>query len=285
MSVLEAIFLGILQGLTEFIPVSSSGHLVLAQRVLGLEEGVFTFDVMVHLATALSVILVLRKDIGRIILDLAAAYKDILPMRRTRAGNPGVKLTMLIIAGSIPTFLMAILFKDFFEGLYVTGKSIGIEFIATGVLLWYAETVRNSGKGLGKMSYTDSVFIGFMQGTAILPAISRSGATIAGALIRGLKRDFAAKFSFLISLPAILGAAVFELIKLVDGGPGLSSVLQPEVVLGFLAALISGYLAVRFMLKVISTGSLKGFAYYVFLVGSIVLVDQIFFNRFFMPLW
>lgn len=265
MTLWEALILGLVQGLTEFLPVSSSGHLVLLQRLFGVNEAVLTFDVMVHLGTLLAVITVFRQDISAMI-------------RR-----PWDKLPRLIIVGVIPTAVIGFVFSDFFAKLFSTGQTLGIGFLVTGAILWLAESIRSRNRSLHSMTYGDAAFIGLMQGLAILPAVSRSGLTIAGALFRGLDRELAARYSFLLSLPAILGASVLEA-KDLSIGIGVEISLLPLLV-GIITASVSGYVAIKFMLRLLASGSIRKFSYYVWILGVLVLVDQLFTHRFFAPLF
>lgn len=268
MNIFEGIFLGLVQGLTEFLPVSSSGHLVLFQRLFGITEGVLTFDIAVHLATLAAVISIFRKDILQMIK------------------KPFGKLALLVIAGTVPTAVIGVAFNDLFDKLFETGASLGIEFILTGVVLLYADSVRTRNKGLDRMKFPDAVFIGTAQGLAILPAVSRSGLTITGALARGLDRQFAARFSFLVSIPAILGAAAKDCYQVVNRGEGLNLGVEPLVLAaGMAAAAVSGYFAVKFMLRLLAKGRLRVFSYYVFVLGALVLADQLFAGRFFYKLF
>ncbi|HEX3029795.1 MAG TPA: undecaprenyl-diphosphate phosphatase [Clostridia bacterium] len=259
MSVLQGLILGLIQGITEFLPISSSGHLVIFQRLFGLHEGVLTFDIAVHVSTLIAVICVFRKDVIYIIK------------------KPFGKLTLLIAAGTIPTVIMGLIFNKFFENLFESGATIGFEFLLTGVVLWYAENIKSKNKRLEKTTYLDAAIIGAAQGIAILPAVSRSGLTIAGALFRGLNREFAARFSFLISIPAILGAALLDVYKIIDGKS--AGVEAMPVIVGMIAAGIAGYISIRFMMRLISRGSLKLFAVYVLLVGLLIIVEQAFYGK------
>lgn len=264
MTVIQGFILGIIQGLTEFLPVSSSGHLVLFQRVFGLKEGVLTFDVAVHLATLIGVVAVFRDEIAAILK------------------KPFGKLPLLIIAGTIPTLIIGAVFGSLFKKLFESGISLGFEFILTGLVLLYAERVRVRKKGFDEMKYSDAATIGVAQGIAILPAVSRSGFTIAGGLLRGLNKEAALKFSFLLSIPTILAATAKDLYDFFSAGGGFAE--SPDMwplLAGILAAAFSGYFAVRFMLKIFSKASLKVFSYYVFALGALVLIDQVFFGRFF----
>lgn len=261
MSTIQAIILGIIQGLTEFLPISSSGHLVLFQKIFGINEPTLIFDTMVHVGTLAAVITVLWKEIFSLLK------------------KPFQKLTWLLIAGTIPTAIIGIIFKDSFEALYKSGRTLGFEFLATGFIILFAESLNTGRKNIRETSYLDAAFIGVMQGAAILPAVSRSGLTISGALLMGLDREFAAKFSFLLSIPAILGAAVFQTKDILEAGGG--RIITAPIVAGTIAAAVAGYFSVRFMIVLIKKGSMRYFAYYVFAVGALVLVDQYITHLFF----
>lgn len=263
MTILQGIILGLVQGLTEFLPISSTGHLVLFQRIFGLSAGTVSFDIAVHLATLVGVCIVLRAEILAILK------------------RPLGKLPLLIVAGTIPTLIIALLLSGLVEKFIESGKTIGLEFIVTGLVLLYAESVRTRNKGVEQTTYQDAAVIGVAQGLAVLPAISRSGLTLAGALARGLNREFALKLSFLMSIPAILAAAAKDGYDAVKGGGIAADIGMLPLAAGMLAAGISGYFVVKFMLKVFSKASLKGFSYYVFVLGALILIDQIFFHLFF----
>ncbi|WP_304242003.1 undecaprenyl-diphosphate phosphatase [Gracilinema caldarium] len=272
MSVFQAIFLGFLQGLTEFLPVSSSGHLVLVQKIMGISEPALLFDTLLHGGTLVAVLIVLWKDVWALLK------------------RPVQRLTGLLIAGTIPTVIIALLFKKAIEHAFTSGAFLGFGFLLTTVILLVAEWLssrKTKGRGESEMKYTDAVLIGTLQGVAIFPAVSRSGSTIAGALGVGLDREFAARFSFLLAIPAILGALVLQLKDLLPafkahdtealfGGTGLTAVLA-----GVLTAAIVGVFAVRFMLSIIRNKNLKGFAIYTGVLGILVLADQFFLHLFF----
>lgn len=255
MNLIQAIILGIVQGLTEFLPISSSGHLVLMQKVFGITEPTLIFDTSVHLGTLIAVFAVFKDDIIGILK------------------KPFQKLTWLLLAGTIPTAIIGIVFKDTFEQMFHSGSTLGLEFIATGVILLWSGVLKSGRKGVKETSYLDAVFIGIMQGAAIMPAISRSGLTISGALFRNLDREFAARFSFLLSIPAILGAAVFQTKDIMEMGGG-SGIGMGALVAGSLAAAFAGYVSIKYMLQVLRQGKLKFFAYYVFVLGALVILDQ-----------
>ncbi|MDS1029865.1 undecaprenyl-diphosphate phosphatase [Bacillota bacterium LX-D] len=261
MSIIQAIILGIVQGLTEFLPISSSGHLVLLQKFFGITNSSLAFDVILHFGTLIAVIIFFWSDIMYIIR------------------KPFGKLPVYLVIGTIPAVIAGLFLNDFFEKLFSSGQTLGLEFLATGAILWVAESLRSGHKGLKEITATDSLFIGVMQAIAILPAISRSGLTIAGSLFRGLDREFAARFSFLLSIPAILGATVLEGKKLATTGIPLDSILT--LLLGALAAAVAGYIAIKFMLAILNKGSLKVFSYYVFALGFLIILDQLLFHFFF----
>lgn len=265
MTTLQGIILGIIQGLTEFLPISSSGHLVLFQRLFGLKEGALTFAVAVHVATLIPVFILLWRDIWEMIR------------------KPFGKLTLLVVVGTIPTVIIGLSFSDLFDSLFQSGKSLAFEFIFTGAILLYAESAKSRDKKLETTTYIDAGVMGIAQGIAILPAVSRSGLTIAGALARGLNREFALKLSFLLSIPAILGSALLDAVDVAKTG-SLGVDIMP-LVAGMIAAAIAGYIAIKFMMKVLAKGSLKIFSYYVFVLGVLILFDQLVTHRFFAPLF
>lgn len=257
MEMFDAIVLGIVQGLTEFLPVSSSGHLVLAQKILGIEEPQLLFDTLLHLGTLAAVFIVLRKEIWELLK------------------KPFQRLTWLLVAATVPTVIIAVLFKDMIEEAFHSGASLGWEFLFTGAALVVAEKLSSragteAGKTEATMGWLDAAIIGVLQGVAIMPAVSRSGLTIAGSLARKLDRGFAARFSFLMSIPAILGAVVFQGKDLLEGAGALSA----PVIVGTLVAGAVGVFAVSTMMKIIAKKSLIGFAAYVAVLGVLVLVDQ-----------
>jgi len=283
MGIIEAIILGIVQGLTEFLPVSSSGHLVLLQKIFNINEPGLFYDTMLHLGTLTAVFVVLWKDIWALIK------------------KPIQKLTGFLILATIPAVIAALVFGDSIEEIFKSARFLGFCFLFTTVILITAEILSRKTKNnelltLNKekmtnteqitandlqtgyknektMSWFDALFIGIMQAIAIPPGISRSGATISGALFRRLDRDFAARFSFLLSIPAILGAVTLQTKDLVKNGAA-ESINIAAVTAGTLSAAIIGFFAVKFMLKIIREKSLFGFAVYTGILGVLVIIDQ-----------
>lgn len=251
MKLTEAVLLGLVQGLTEFLPVSSSGHLVVLQHFLRVPGADVVFDVFLHLATVLAVVLYFRKDLWEL-------------RRKPR-------LVWLLIVGSVPAGAAGFLLKDFFEGLYSTIGTIGFEFIITGFILWGADLLAKRyqrKRAEEDLTTTDAWWIGVGQAVAIIPAISRSGATIAAGLARGLERDVAARFSFLLSVPVILGAGALEARHLTSIAAGASLPL----VAGFLASFLAGLVAIRVLLDVVRRRGLSLFAWYVWILGAALVV-------------
>ncbi len=257
MQIIEAIILGLIQGLTEFLPVSSSGHLVLFQNLFGIHEATQEFTILLHVATLIAVFIYYWKDILALIL------------------NPFQRTTLLLITGTIPTVILALLFNDTFNGIFGTGKFLGFNFIFTGIILLYADSRKGGKKKIKNMSIFDSLVVGTMQGIAILPAVSRSGMTISACLSRNMDRENAARFSFLLSIPAILGGMVLTIKDMITGEVVLTEALGiMPMIFGFIAAAISGYFAIRFMVNIIKKGKLKWFSVYVFILGAVLIVDQ-----------
>ena len=275
MSILEAVILGIVQGLAEFLPISSSGHLVLLRNAFGISEPAMFFDIMVHIGTLLAVIVVLRQDVWAI-------------MRR-----PFQPLTGYLILATIPVVIVALFFTDLIDDAFETGRFLGFSFLLTTVLLITAELLSKRAqakassakpglKDAESMTWLDALIIGIMQAVAISPGVSRSGATISAALSRKLNRDFAARFSFLLSIPVILGALVLQVARMVRGTSAeaitaaetAGGISAAAVIAGTVSAAVVGFFAVKFMLKIIRQRSLYGFAAYTAVLGILVLIDQ-----------
>ncbi|MDB5084752.1 MAG: undecaprenyl-diphosphatase [Bacilli bacterium] len=219
-------------------------------------------DVLMHAGTLIAVIWVFRANVGEIV-------------RR-----PWGPLARKVWVASIPTALIGLLFKDQFDRIFAEGKTLGIEFLLTGTILWWTETLPAGQKRLTETTYLDSFLIGVLQGAAILPAISRSGLTISGSIWRGLDRSFAAEFSFLVSIPAVSGAFLLETRHALASGDLQTSFSQTNLLAAAVAA-VSGYFAIRYMLRLLSRSSLRGFAWYTWAIGALILADQLFFHRVF----
>lgn len=254
MSKLEAFILGIIQGLTEFIPISSTGHLFLGRTLFGLKEAGLFLDTMLHIGTLIAV-LVIYKD------ELLSIIK-----------KPFGKLSFLLVVGTIPAVIVGLLFSHLFDSISKTGITLGWEFIFTGFILWMAESIKKGRKKMADLSYFDAFFIGSFQALAIFPAVSRSGLTIAAGLIRKLDRETAAYFSFLLSIPAIAGGIVLEFGDILSGN--VEAVSFGSLLIATISSALFGYLAVVWMIRYLKQKSLKIFAYYVWALGFIVLALQ-----------
>lgn len=277
MSYFEAIILGLVQGLAEFLPISSSGHLALLQQWFGIQEDkVLLFAVLLHVGTLISVFIVYWRDIAELIVELFLTIKDLCTGKGLRLQErPVRKLGIMIIVATIPTGIIGILFNDLFDGLYNSIIPIGIGLIITGFLLVMAERMGASNRGIEQMNFRNALFIGTVQGIAICPGISRSGSTLFGSLICNLDRKFAVKFVFLISIPSILGSAVMEAPAALESGFDMAQ-LGP-VLVGMIVAAVSGLIAIKTMIKIVSDKKLNYFSYYVWALGLIVTCYGIFF--------
>lgn len=268
-SYLQAIILGILQGLTEFLPVSSSGHLVLGQQLLGLDSPGVVLEVVLHLGTLVSVLVIYWQDVTGLVRGF---FSLVTNPTGGRSINKEVfvyrRMVLLIVVGVIPTALIGLLLEPVFDRLFDTVLAVGFALIITGIILFLISRLPAGRRDLRKMTVIDALVIGLAQGCAITPGLSRSGMTISSALGRGLTRDVATRFSFLISLPAIGGAALLKLGDIVEQGfQGGAMVL----IVGFLAAAISGIFAIKLLVRVLNQGKLQYFAYYVWLAGAITI--------------
>ncbi len=255
-SVIETVILGIIQGLTEWLPVSSSGHLAVAKEFLGWQPPIIFF-VLLHVATLFVVVAFFRKDIMSVLKAI---------VRRDFKSEEGM-LAIFIILGTVPTAVIGYAFqnilKSFFDNLFVVGGAL----LATGVLLFVSER-RGSNSPLRLL---DAILVGVAQGVAIIPGVSRSGATISTGLARGMKRETAFRFSFLLSIPAVLGATVAEL---GDLGSLASSVDIFAVVAGMVVSMVVGYLSLKVLQKMVVQQRFHWFAFYCWAAGSFVIISQ-----------
>ncbi len=270
MTILEAVVLGVIQGITEFLPVSSSGHLALMQHFLGLREPHVFFDVMLHLGTLGAIIIVYKQSIRHLAGVGLSTVMNPQFYRQPASyinGSGDLKLIWFILIGSVPTGVIAIAFKQQIETLFVKPTIVAVMLITTGVILQLPRLRRRTVQEDCRLRFWHSPLIGIAQGLAITPGISRSGATISMALLLGISAKKAARFSFLLSIPAILGA-VFLKIKDVAG----ISVDTTAVVVGTLTSFLVGYIALRVLLAVLDRGKFSGFSYYCFALGIGVFI-------------
>ncbi len=257
---LQAIVLGVVQGLTEFLPVSSSGHLVLFQQFMEIHGDELFFDLALHLGTLLPVLWVFRDDIVRM---LRAPFAEEGPLTQ----RPGLRLMAWILVGSVPTAAIGLALEAVFEQPFSTPAALTVSFSITGALLYATGRVPHGEKTEIDTTWWHAVVIGIAQGLAITPGISRSGTTIAVALFLGMSRNYAARYSFLLSIPAIAGGF---LLKLRD--VSLDDVDLAATAVGMGAALVSGYFALVLLLKLVKTGDFSKFCWYAWLAAIASLV-------------
>lgn len=272
MTYLSSIFLGFIQGIAEFLPISSSGHLAIFQNIFGLIAGeaddVF-FDVLLHLGTLLAVFVAYWKDIKALILE----FLTMLHLRKLPEGKKPDRLSRRMIAFIIIATLPLLLImpiKDKVEGLYSNNFFIGFALLVTGALLFVSDRMSHGNKDLKNASLLDILIVGVGQALAVVPGLSRSGTTISAGLARGFDREFAVRFSFLLSIPAVLGANILSLADAIQEGIDWS--LMPVYLAGVAAAAVFGYLAIRLLKFISQKGSFGGFAYYCWGAGLVTLL-------------
>lgn len=287
MGFFDAIILGIIQGLTEFLPVSSSGHLAIIKNFMNIEAESALYDVLLHVATLVAICIVMRKDILKLILEFVDMVKDIGCnigfFFKNMSGNkepyyqvlstPYRRFVALIIVSSIPTAIIGFLLNDIIET--VEGELLipGICLIATAVIIFISDFVSEGTKKAKDASVLDAFAIGTAQGVATLPGLSRSGTTITACLICGFDRKFAVKYSFIMSIPAIFGALLLKITKIGAEGPSVVTVLF--YIVGMIVAGVVGYFALIFTVKLVQKKSFKFFAIYCFGIGVVSVITYL----------
>lgn len=262
MSIFEAILWGVLQGATEFLPVSSSGHLVLVPWLLGRTVPGVTYDVMAHAGTLAAALVFFWRDIWGLLVGLWQSV-------RTRRLMPQGRLALLIVLSAVPAGLAGALLNDIVEAAFSKPAIVAVFMLVTGALLTLGERLGRRERGLVKLTLRDAITIGLAQCISLLPGVSRSGTTISTGLLRGLDRESATRFSFLMALPVIAGAAGYQMLTLPVGeletGVGL-------LFFGFVSAALTGYVALKWLLRLVRRHSLMPFAYYVWALGLLCLI-------------
>lgn len=266
MRIIDAIGLGILQGLTEFLPISSSGHLAVGQKMLGYDaKGMIFFDIIVHVGTLLAILWVYRSSLVRYGVDA----KDLLVHRGGGSwgerfwNQPSMREVTWVVLATIPTGFIGVFFRKPLEAAFGSVSTIAVMFAITGVLLWFTRYRHGGTQEIATLFWWQPLILGIAQGIAILPGISRSGTTIAVALFLGLRRDEAARMSFLLAIPAISGATLLEARKL-DGIPADWMAL----LVGGITAAIVGYFALLMLIRVVKQGQLSWFSIYLWLLAG-----------------
>jgi undecaprenyl-diphosphatase len=259
-----AVVLGVVQGLTEFLPVSSSGHLLLGQYFLGVDQDRFglSFDVALHLGTLVAVVAFFWRDLVRLVRAFLRS------LRYRNMDDPDQRLAYLVVASTVPAAVIGALLEDFFAGAVRSPWVVVFNLVAVGVLFIVAESVGRRERPADKLTFREAVGIGVAQAAALFPGVSRSGATITLGLFFGLRREEAARFSFLMSVPIIAGAGSLKLGQVIAAGMDATEILIFGV--GFVCSAIVGYLAIRFFIHYIARHSLRAFAYYRFALAAVV---------------
>lgn len=264
MNLFQAFFLGVLQGATEFLPVSSSGHLVLVPWLLGWPAPGLAFDAVVHWGTALAVVVYFWRDWAILVQSVFRSLRE-----RSLVG-PNARLAWFILLGTLPAALTGWLLQDFFEGMFARPIAAAGFLLVTAALLAASERLGHRERDLDGLAWLDALLVGLAQALAIFPGISRSGATIAAGLARGLRREPAARFSFLLATPIILGAGLLKLVDLAHMG-GLAAQI-PMLVTGFVAAGLVGFGCIHFLLRYLQRRRLYPFAVYCAVAGVACLL-------------
>ena len=273
MDIIQGIIIGIVQGLTEFLPVSSSAHLIFIQNILGVESSL-AFDVFLHLGTLIAVLWYFRWDIIKMLKSWWLSIGDLLQGRFMQGfrDDPYKRLAWYVILATIPVGIVGVLFEDSVDALFAGALYVPAFFLfVTGTILYLSQRMPGGNINLHNITKKEALFMGLGQACAVLPGLSRSGTTISAGLVAGLDKEFAAKFSFILSIPAIFGAFVF---KLKDIGSAMDANFLP-IFLGFIASIIAGYFAIKWMLDLIQNKSLDIFAYYCWVVGIVVFMGSI----------
>lgn len=273
MTTFQAIILGLIQGLAEFLPISSSGHLALAQHFFGINsDSVLIFAVLLHVGTLISVFIVYWKDILGLIYEFFGTFADLVKTKRFDVNkNATRRMCWLIITATVPTAVIGFLFDEKFEKLYSNVLAIGICLVITGCILFAAEKWGKNLYGIKNTKFKHAITVGILQGCAIAPGISRSGSTIVGGLACGLKREWAVRFAFLVSIPPILGSVILELPDALAAGTVDSSLTVP-ILAGVIVSAVSGLIAIKGMIRLVSGKKLTYFSYYTWILGISVIV-------------
>ncbi|MBW1735082.1 MAG: undecaprenyl-diphosphate phosphatase [Deltaproteobacteria bacterium] len=265
MTSVETILLGVVQGLTEFLPVSSSGHLVIFKNILGFKEPELLLDVALHLGTLLAVCVYFRSDLRK----MAEELWGMAVSGKGRGDRPGpyASLALMVVVGSFPTALIGITFKTPLERMFGSVSTVGVMLVITGIITGLTKFIPADRGALTRVGPLAALAIGTAQGLAIIPGISRSGSTIVCALLLGLNRDLAGRFSFLLSIPAIIGALLLQFEAGAIEKVGLVSILW-----GFASAALVGFMALKLLMGMVRKGHFYYFAPYCWAVGAFTIV-------------
>lgn len=279
MTIGNAILLGLIQGIAEFLPISSSGHLAIFQNLFGmsdLENGHMFFDVLLHFGTLIAICFVYWNDIVAMVTELIDLIKGRKPVvKQGKRPFSAARMFLLICVATLPLFLILPV-NDYIELLSDRTFFIGFALILTGFILYVADKMEVGKKNESTMRFKDALIIGLCQCVATLPGLSRSGTTITAGLATGQNRNYAVKFSLLMSIPAVLGATGLELVKAIKAG--IDAALIPAYLIGMVAAMISGVASIMLVRYIVNKGKFGGFAYYCWLVGALTVILSLIFG-------
>lgn len=271
MSVWNAIILGLVQGIAEFLPISSSGHLAIINNLFDLtttSDGHMLFDVLLHLGTLAAIFVCYWQDIVNMFYEVLG-FVNVGPLAGARRRYPNARLFVMLVFATLPLLLILPIHK-MIETLYYQNVFIGVALVLTGCMLFVADKMKPGTKGATNITISDALIIGLCQCVATIPGLSRSGTTITAGIATGLSREFAVKFSFLLSIPAVLGANILSTVDAVKQGVVLSNV--PAYLVGMLAAMLSGIGAISLIKHIAAKGKFGGFAYYCWVMGVLSII-------------
>ena len=272
MTYLMSVILGAVQGVAEFLPISSSGHLTLLQHFFGMEQADNLFNILLHFATLLAVCVVYFQDIVEMIVEFFAFLRDLVT-RKSSHGNPpeARRLILLLIVGTLP-LVAVLLIKDQVEALGNSPAFVSCALLVTGCILFFSDRMGRGSKTAKNATLKDVLLVGVAQGLATIPGISRSGSTISAGMACGFDRKFAVRYSFLMSLPAVLGATILEVVDVLQAPQGIPDGMLPKYLLGMAVSSVVGYFSIKLVNLLASKGKFGAFAYYCWAAGIVSLV-------------
>lgn len=272
MTYLMSVILGAVQGVAEFLPISSSGHLTLLQHFFGMEQADNLFNILLHFATLLAVCVVYFQDIVEMIVEFFAFLRDLFT-RKSSHGNPpeARRLILLLIVGTLP-LVAVLLIKDHVEALGNNPAFVSCALLVTGCILFFSDRMGRGHKTAKNATLKDVLLVGVAQGLATIPGISRSGSTISAGMACGFDRKFAVRYSFLMSLPAVLGATILEVVDVLQAPQGIPEGMLPKYLLGMVVASVVGYFSIKLVNLLASKGKFGAFAYYCWAAGIVSLI-------------
>ena len=279
MGFLSSIFLGLVQGIAEFLPISSSGHLSLFQHFFGLTEAGLFFDVLLHLGTLIAIFVYYWRDIVNLVKAFLRLVTGLFSKKKkgARKGrkDPGARMILMLIVATLPLFVILPI-KDKVESLYSNTIFVGCALIVTSCILFFSDRMAKGKKTVRSATLLDALLVGVGQAVAVVPGLSRSGTTISAGMLRGFSRKFAVRFSFLLSIPAVLGANIISIGDAVAAG--IDTSLLPAYIAGTVVAAVSGYFAIRLVNSLADKGKFGSFAYYCWGIGAAAVIATLIFH-------